>query len=95
MERANISTLKNRLSAYLRMVQAGETVLVLERNRAIARIERIGGPREVEGRVGRLGAAGVVRVPMRKLPLRLLAAEPPRAKRSVLASLLNERAESR
>ncbi|MEX1204473.1 MAG: type II toxin-antitoxin system prevent-host-death family antitoxin [Dongiaceae bacterium] len=31
MYRATISELKNRLSAYLRKVQAGETVLVFDR----------------------------------------------------------------
>jgi prevent-host-death family protein len=43
MERASISQLKNSLSAYLDKVRSGVTVLVLDRNRPIARIERAGG----------------------------------------------------
>ena len=41
--KATISDLRNRLSDYLRKVRAGETVLVLDRDRPIARIERIDG----------------------------------------------------
>src|SRR3990172_3653082 len=46
MYKATISELKNHLSAYLKKVQAGETVLVFDRNRPIARIERAGGVHE-------------------------------------------------
>ncbi len=95
MEKANISNLKNRLSAYLRKVRAGETVLVLDRNRPIARIEPVAGTPEADDRVARLEAAGLVRGARAPLPLELLAAEPPRSRQSVLAALVAERAEER
>src|SRR5688572_32298784 len=37
-----IAELKNRLSCYLRRVQKGESILVCDRDRVIARIERVG-----------------------------------------------------
>lgn len=36
-----IAELKNRLSHYLRLVQRGEPILVCDRDRVIARIERV------------------------------------------------------
>jgi len=95
MERAKISELKNRLSAYLKKVRAGTTVLVLDRNRPIARIERVAGAEGAEDRLARLAAAGLARLPTRALPLKVLAAKPPRARRSVVKALLDERAEGR
>jgi len=95
MEKATISDLKNRLSSYLRKVRAGETVLVLDRNRPIARIERVGGPSNADDRLSRLEAAGLVRRPKRGLPMKSLATTPPRSKQSVLSALLDERSEGR
>jgi len=95
MEKANISDLKNRLSFFLRKVRAGETVLVLDRNRPIARIERVGGLREAEERLARLEGAGLMRRATKPLPLKVLASSPPRSRRSVLAALLEERSEGR
>jgi prevent-host-death family protein len=95
MEKARISELKNRLSAYLKKVQAGDTVLVLDRDRPIARIEPVAGAEGVGARLGRLTAAGLVRPPQRALPPRFLKSKPPRSRRSVLKALLDERAEGR
>ena len=56
-----ITELKNRLSEYLRRVQRGESILVCDRDRVIARIEPVGGrrtrPRERSGVAGPAGAA--------------------------------------
>ena len=41
MEHATISELKNQLSAYLKKVVAGSSVLIFDRNRPIAKIERV------------------------------------------------------
>ena len=95
METTNISNLKNRLSSYLRKVRAGETVLVLDRDQPIARIERVGAASGADGRLARLEAAGLVRRAIRPLPLEILATDPPRSRRSVLEALLEERAEDR
>lgn len=93
MVTASISELKNRLSEYLRKVQAGETVVVLDRNRPIARIERIVGKEADEARLSRLEAAGLIKRATKPLPLDLLRSPPPKSKRSVVEALLEERYE--
>lgn len=95
MEKTNISNLKNRLSEYLKKVRAGETVLVLDRNRPIARIEAVGGRAAADERLSRLEAAGLVRGPTRALPRKILDEDPPRTRQSVLTALLEERSEGR
>ena len=46
MIRANISELRNGLSAYLRRVRRGESVLILDRNLAIAQLTPVEAPTE-------------------------------------------------
>jgi antitoxin (DNA-binding transcriptional repressor) of toxin-antitoxin stability system len=94
MEKTNISNLKNRLSAYLRKVRSGESVLVLDRNVPIARIERVGAP-ATDQRFARLEAAGLVRRASKPLPLKKLARKLPQSRESVLEALLEERSEGR
>lgn len=95
MQKTNISTLKNRLSAYLKKVQAGETVLVLDRNRPIARIERVTGALAEDERIARLEDAGLISRPKRPLSRKLWAKRPPRAKKGLLEAVLEERREGR
>jgi prevent-host-death family protein len=64
MKMATISEAKNGLSALLHRVRHGETVVVTDRGRPVARLEPVtsedeGGPDE--GRLARLERAGVVR----------------------------------
>ncbi len=70
-------------------------MLVLDRNRPIARIERVIERPGADQRLARLEAAGLVRGARAPLPLKLLAAPPPRSRQSVLAALVAERAEER
>ena len=93
--RATISDLWNRLREYLHKVGAGKTVPMLDRGRAIARIERIDGRQAFDERLLRLEAAGLVRRPSRSLPVAVLKAKPPKSRRSVLGALLEERAGGR
>lgn len=97
MEQVTIAKLKNQLSAYLRKVRAGATVVVIDRNRPVARLEPITGRETADGKLERLEAAGIVRrgrKPWRPGLLRAKA-DLPRSKRSVLAALLEDRAEGR
>lgn len=96
MERTNISNLKDRLSAYLKKVQAGETVLVTDRNRPIARIEPIR-PAETgqAAHLKRLEEEGQISPPGQPLPADFFTAERPKSEKSVLEALLEERAEGR
>jgi antitoxin (DNA-binding transcriptional repressor) of toxin-antitoxin stability system len=94
VEKATISQLKNRLSAYLRKVRAGATILIVDRDEPIARIERLEAGRP-DDRTSRLERAGLVR--RRSAPLRLsgLRAPAPRPRRSVVEALVDDRREGR
>lgn len=72
MEHATISELKNQLSAYLKKVVAGNAVLILDRNRPIAKIERVVEADYPEGRLERLARAGLVRRGTAKLDVQSL-----------------------
>jgi antitoxin (DNA-binding transcriptional repressor) of toxin-antitoxin stability system len=92
MDRVTISQLKNSLSAYLRKVRAGETVLILDREEPIAMLQRVAGTDHVDGRLLRLEQAGVIRRSPTGDPREALAAtRPPRPKASVVEALLEER----
>lgn len=60
MAGATISDVKNRLSAYLRRVRAGETVVIMDRKTPIAVLAPIGGAASVESRLEKLLAAGTL-----------------------------------
>ena len=91
MEKAAISEIKNHLSAYLKKVQEGESVLILDHNRPVARLERVEGQDYLEERLGRLELRGLLRRSTKPVPMELLRAPPPEPKRSFLQVLLDER----
>src|SRR5256885_16398732 len=64
MEKTTISQLKARLSAYLKKVRAGQTILIFDRDEPIARLESVnagGRAGSGEDRVVRLERAGLLR----------------------------------
>lgn len=104
MERVTIGKLKNQLSAYLRKVKAGETVIVCDRNTPIARIMSIEtekSPETSEDRVARMVSEGKLIPPKHPMAheklMDILRQEPPasRTGKSLLDALLEERAEGR
>ena len=98
MEKTTISQLKARLSAYLKKVRAGQTVLIFDRDEPIARLEGVhAGGRTTRGddRLMRLERAGLLRRATRPLPLERLRASAPRAEASVVEALLEERRSGR
>lgn len=99
MKRASITQAKNRLSALLDRVRAGETIVIEDRGRPVARLESIlvGDRIDPEGRLARLERGGLVRGPVALLPERFLTTSPPAPSGGVRASeiLLVERRESR
>lgn len=101
MEKTTISQLKARLSAYLKKVRAGQTILILDRDQPVARLERVGGAGTAPGddRLARLERAGLLRRGARRVSSARLRAPPsapaPRAEASVLEALLEERREGR
>jgi prevent-host-death family protein len=95
MRVASITETKNRLSALLDLVRKGETVVVTERGRPIARIVPAVAAVDDEGRTARLVRAGAL-APGRGGPAsELLLSPPPASEGSVLDALLEERREGR
>ena len=101
MIRATISEVKDRMSAYLRLVKSGETVLVLERKTPIARIIPVehGGAKgstadrvDEEAKLARLEQAGVIVRHDPGSPLDVLG-KPLRPGAGLLDALLEERAD--
>jgi len=98
VQTVKIAELKNRLSYYLRRVQQGESILVCDRERVIARIERVGADAAVPATeaewLNRLERRGVIRRGTGKLSRKWLAARPD-VSADVVAALLEEREDSR
>ena len=101
MIRATISEVKDGMSAYLRRVKSGESVLVLERRTPIARIVPVGldsdgggeGDRvDSEAKLARLERAGIVVRRGTGSPLDVLG-PPLRSGAGVLEALLEERSD--
>ena len=98
MKAVKIAELKNRLSYYLRRVQRGESILVCDRERVIARIDRVDAHAPVSEPARewseRLERRGVIRRGTGKLP-RQWHARRPVVGADVVATLLRERDEGR
>jgi prevent-host-death family protein len=91
---ASVSEAKNKLSALLDRVKAGETILIVDRGRPVARLAPApGADEDRNGRLSRLERAGIVRVGEGSIPGRVLSTRPPRprTKGAALEALLAER----
>lgn len=99
MRKASITETKNQLSALLDAVRHGESILIMDRGRPIARIEPVTSTSDeaTENRAARLERNGVLRLPTNKPDMSLIkTAPPPLAKNaSAVDALLRERDESR
>jgi prevent-host-death family protein len=95
VEKATISELKNKLSAYLKKVRAGHSVLIFDRDQPVARLERVESGAAHDDKLARLERAGLLRRARFAPRLRELRAPAPKAERSVTQALLDERRESR
>lgn len=93
---ARISELKNRLSHYLGRVRRGESILVLDRDRVIARIDPAGAETRTDDQdwLAELERRGTVRRAAAPLPRDWLASRP-KVRADLLRALLEERNEGR
>lgn len=94
---ATISEVKNGLSAFLRRVRAGESVLVLDRKTPVACIvpvSHLREPGDADVRLARLEAAGVVARERPGSPLEVVR-QPLKAGVAALDALLDERRDGR
>jgi prevent-host-death family protein len=92
MKKATISELKNQLSAHLQVVRGGEVVIVYNRNRPVARIERV---TDDDDRIAQLQRDGLLAPPVEPMPMDLLRSPAPHADLSVLEALIEARETSR
>jgi len=72
MNTATITEAKNGLSALIDRVRSGESILILDRGVAVARLEPVAAFPDPTGRLRRLERAGVIRVGEAPPPLELL-----------------------
>ena len=91
MERVSISQLKDQLSAYLKKVQAGETVLVMDRDKPVAKLERVDPALAEDARLQRLVAAGLVKPAKRALTMNMIQPIELGFDAKVVEALLEER----
>ena len=94
MKRATLTETKNNLSALVDQVRQGESILILDRGRPVARLESVlGGEADPEGRLARLERQGLIRRGRTRSLDALLQQPPPRpaAGASALRELLDER----
>jgi antitoxin (DNA-binding transcriptional repressor) of toxin-antitoxin stability system len=94
MKIVNLSDTENNLRALVGQVQQGETILILDRGRPVARmkaVQRDGD--DPEGRLARLEQQGLLRRGFAPPPREILMARPPQPSEgaSVLEALLAER----
>jgi len=98
MKTATITEAKNKLSALLDQVRAGESVLIVDRGRPVARLEpALSLAEDSEGRLSRLERSGIVRIAAGEPPIDVVMSKPPRPRRasSAVQALLEERSAGR
>lgn len=98
MKRATLTETKNNLSALVDQVRHGETILILDRGRPVARLESVlEGDSASEGRLERLERQGFLRRGARRRLRSLLETRPPRLRKgsSAVEELLEERRSGR
>jgi len=99
MKKATITQTKNQLSQLLEAVRQGETIIIMDRNIPVARLEPVFADSldDPEGQLARLERKGIIRRAQAAIPTSLFDECPPKAKKgsSVLQALLDERYEGR
>ncbi len=77
MKKASISQVKSKLSAYLKDVQRGETVLIFDRDKPVARLEPVS-RKDIpdEERIKELVRLGIVTAPRGKLDVKAFISMP-------------------
>ena len=90
----SIGRLKARLSEYLSRTRRGETVVITDRGKPVARLVPLEGAGALEGRLAELSRAGLVRPPVRRLdPSFLDRSRPSDPEGRSLEAVLEERGE--
>jgi prevent-host-death family protein len=97
MTRASITEAKNNLSKLIKKVRHGQSILILDRNVPVARLEPLD-PREPaaeEARLRKLEREGLIKIGKGKLPKDFWTRPLPKLKGSLVEAVLAERSESK
>ncbi len=95
MEKATISELRKHLGAYIEKVRAGESVLILDRNRPVARLVGVAAQEPADDWLARLESEGLLRRATGPIPKELLEEPPAKPGKSVLDALIEGRRSDR
>jgi prevent-host-death family protein len=99
MKKATITEAKNQLSALIDRVRHGETIVITDRGRPVARLVSAltGAAQDPEGRLARLERRGGLRLATTRPPRSLILKDLPKAKKpsGVLDALIEERRDAR
>jgi prevent-host-death family protein len=97
MKTTTITEAKNGLSALIDHVRAGESILITDRGRPVARLEPVLGHGDADGRLLRLERSGAIRIGKGGRPLAELLKPGPRLAEgaSAVEGLLAERRDGR
>jgi len=98
VKRATISETKNNLSKLLSQVRRGETIVILDRNVPVARLEPVGGMESLSTLLPGLAREGVISLPAKELDVeRFLHREKVRitGHAGAVHALITERSEGR
>lgn len=99
MKTSTITNAKNKLSALIDIVRHGDSVLIMDRGRPVARLEPAASPgkNEMDGRIQRLERHGMLRAPDKAMDLHSLSAivSKPKEGGDILKALLADREEGR
>ena len=97
MKIASISQTKNQLSALIDKVRHGESILIMDRNHPVARLEPVFSENETDddARLARLEREGIIRRAPVRAPESIIGTPPPKTRHSLLKSLLADREEGR
>ncbi|MFN2541317.1 MAG: type II toxin-antitoxin system Phd/YefM family antitoxin [Chthoniobacterales bacterium] len=97
MTTASITEAKNNLSKLIKKVRHGESVLILDRNIPVARIEplRADSPEADEAKLAELEGRGLLKRGSGKLPREFFKMPPLKFKKSLVEAVLEERRDAR
>jgi prevent-host-death family protein len=99
VKKASITETKNNLSALIDRVKHGETVVIVDRGRPVAKLDSIvaSAQDDGDGRLARLERAGIITRARVAAPRDLLSRRPPRARKgaSISRVLRDEREDGR
>ena len=97
MKKATITETKNQLSALIDRVRHGETIVITDRGRPVARLVSALTGHDPEGRLARLERRGGIRQATSEPPIAAITKKMRKVRKpsGVLDALLNERREGR